>query len=210
MSSKSSFGGNSERDPLENVPTKCYDVLRHPRRIRILEALGTHQTRLSLSELTTAITDGEQFDVSNGQARHEVRISLVHNHLPRLAEYDMVDWDTETGAELVDGSPVHPTDLASLLDLCDGENGTQLLETLVHPVRMRVLSICADHARPLSVEQLASELVEYDIEAFSDAEQATIALYHSHLPMMADVGVLEFDHESGLVMQHEQVLSIVR
>ncbi|MXV63611.1 ArsR family transcriptional regulator [Natronorubrum sp. JWXQ-INN-674] len=210
MSSKAYFGGDRERDPLENVPTECYDVLRHPRRLRLLEVLGTHQTRLSLTELTTAIVENEQFDVSNGQARHQVRISLVHNHLPRLAEYDIVDWDTETGAELVDEPPIHPADLSALLELCDGEDGSELLETLVHPVRMRVLSVLANHAQPLSIEQLASELAEYDIASLPDAERGKISLYHSHLPMMAELGVLEFDHESGLVSRRDQPMLIIQ
>lgn len=208
MSSEAHFGGGSKRDPLEDVPAECYDVLRHPRRIRVLEVLGTHRTRLSLAELTTAIIERESLDVSNGQARHEIRISLVHNHLPRLAEYDLVDWDADTGAEIVDESPIHPADLSALLELCGGENGQELLEALVHPVRMRAVSILSAHDRPLSVEQLASELAARDVGTLSDPERAKIALYHAHLPMLADVGVLEFDHESGLVTRREQPMSI--
>lgn len=210
MSSEASFGGDSERDPLADVPTECYDVLRHPRRLRILEVLGTYRARLSLATLTTEIVERETVDVSNGQARHDVRVSLVHNHLPRLAEYDIVEFDTETGVELVDESPVHPADLSELLALCDGAGGHELLEAIVHPVRMRVVSVLSEHDRPLSVEQLASRLVACDGTTLSDPERAKISLYHAHLPVLADVGVIEFDHESGLVVRREQALSTIQ
>lgn len=208
MSSEASFGGGSKRDPLADVPTECYDVLRHPRRLRLLEVLGTYRTRLSLEELTAELVERESLDVSTGQARHDVRVSLVHNHLPRLAEYDIVEWDAESGAELVDEPPVHPADLAGLLALCAGDRGWELLDAIVHPVRMPIVSVLSDHKRPLSVEQLASELVAYDVDV--DAERATVSLYHSHLPMLADAGVLEFDHESGLIVRDEQTLSTIQ
>ncbi|WP_436347270.1 DUF7344 domain-containing protein [Natronorubrum sp. FCH18a] len=209
MSSEASFGGDSKRDPLADVPTECYDVLRHPRRLRVLEVLGTYRTRLSLQKLTTEIVERESLDVPTGQARHDVRVSLVHNHLPRLAEYDILEWDAETGAELVDEPPVHPADLAGLLALCEGDRGEDLLEAIVHPVRMPVVSILSEHKRPLSVEQLASELVAHGVDV-ADPDSAKISLYHVHLPMLADVGVLEFDHESGLVIRRAQELSTIQ
>lgn len=199
MSSEARFGGDGDRDPLESVPAECYDVFRHPRRLRILEILGTRRRRLSLSEMTTAIVDDEHVDVPNGQARHEVRTSLVHNHLPRLAERDIVDWDDESGVELVDDPPVDPADLSGLLELCDGKNGHQLLAALVHPVRMRLFSILQECDRPLSVDQLASKLVACDVDVPADSERVTISLYHAHLPKLEDAGVLELDRESGLV-----------
>ena len=208
MSSEASSGGGSKQDPLADVPTECYDVLRHPRRLRLLEVLGTYRTRLTLEELTTELVERESLEVSTGQARHDVRVSLVHNHLPRLAEYDILEWDAETGAELVDEPPVHPADLAGLLALCESNHGQELLDAIVHPVRMPIVSILSDHKRPLSVEQLASELVAHDTDV--DAERATLSLYHSHLPMLADVGVLEFDHESGLIVRDEQELSTIQ
>ena len=209
MSSEASLGGDSGRDPLTDIPAECYDVLRHPRRLRILEILGSHRTRLSLTELTTEIVESEGVSAANGKARHEVRVSLVHNHLPRLADYDIVDWDAETGAELVDEPPVHPADLSVLLDRCDGDDGRELLEAIVHPVRMRVVSTVSEHGRPLSVDRLASTLVDRGVDSLSDPERAKISLYHAHLPMLADAGVLEFDHESGLVRPGDRAPSLV-
>ena len=204
MSSEAHLGGDSERDPLENIPTECYDVLRHPRRLRVLAVLGTRRTRLSLMDLTTEIVEGEDRDVSTGQARHDVRISLVHNHLPRLAEYDLVEWDVDAGVELVGEPPVHPADISALLDLCDGEDDDRLLEALVHPVRMRVVSFLSERDRTVSIDTLASELAGRD-GVPSDPDRAKLSLHHAHLPMLADAGILEFDHEAGLVAPRQHV-----
>ncbi|WP_339104823.1 ArsR family transcriptional regulator [Haloterrigena salinisoli] len=209
MSSKASIGGDSDRGPLTDVPEECYDVLRHPRRLRILATLGARRTRLSLMELTTAIVENEDLDVPTGKARHDVRISLVHNHLPRLAEYGLVEFDAETGAELVDEPPVHPADLVSLLDLCEDPEGQRVLEAIVHPVRMRVLAMLSGAERTVSVDRLASELAASDVGA-DDPERAKISLYHAQLPMLADVGALEFDADAGLVTRREQTASILR
>ena len=198
MSSEASSGGGSKQDPLADVPTECYDVLRHPRRLRLLEVLGTYRTRLTLEELTTELVERESLEVSTGQARHDVRVSLVHNHLPRLAEYDIVEWDAETGAELVDDPPVHPADLAALLEMCDGEDGTRLLEALVHPVRMRIVSVLSAHEGAVSVDRVASTIADSDVGP-SDPDRAAVSLHHSHLPRLADAGVLEYDTDAGIV-----------
>ena len=208
MSSKASIGGDSERGPLTDIPEECYDVLRHPRRIRILATLGARRTRLSLMELTTAIVENEDLDVPTGKARYDVRISLVHNHLPRLAEYGLVEFDTETGVELVNEPPVHPADLMGLLELCEGPEGERTLEAIVHPVRMRVLAMLSGTEHTVSVERLASELAASDVGA-DDPERAKISLYHAHLPMLADVDALEFDADSKLVTRREQTTSIL-
>lgn len=208
MSSDAHLGGDDMTEPLSDVPRECYDVLRHPRRLRILQVLGSGGARLSLPKLTAELTDRTETNRPAGQARHAVRISLVHNHLPRLEEYEIIDWDDD-GVELVDESPVHPADITALLELCETDHAEQLLETIVDPVRMRLLAVLEDD-RPLSLEQLAARLSAYDGGPFSDSDRAEIELHHSHLPAMADVGVISYDHESGLVTRYDDVASIVQ
>ncbi|SIR77295.1 DUF7344 domain-containing protein [Natronorubrum thiooxidans] len=210
MSSDAHPSGASKRDSLENIPAECYDVFRHPRRIRLLKILSATQTRLSLTELTTALVESEGIDGSNEQTRDDVRISLMHTHLPRLADNDIIEWDTETGVALASEHPLPPADLASLLELCERKNCDRLLEVLVHPVRIGVFSMVSDSDQPLSVKTLASKLAARNVGSLSDSKRAMVLLHHTHLPMLADVGVLEFDHESGVVMGDEQAMSIVQ
>ncbi|WP_246998590.1 DUF7344 domain-containing protein [Halosolutus gelatinilyticus] len=207
MSSDAHPGDDDAREPLADVPTACYDVLRSPRRLRLLEILGERGERLSLGELTTALLERERPDAPRSQARHEIRTALVHNHLPRLADYDIVDWDVDTGAEFADGAPFQLANVSALLECCETSHGARFLETAVHPVRLPICSILTDNDRPLSVEQLASFLVTRG--AVADTDRATIELHHSHLPALESIGVLEYDPDTQLVSQADRSLSAI-
>lgn len=61
-----------------------FSALAHPKRRAILHVLEERE-ELGLEELTAAITDDEQ-------SLSEVRISLVHSHLPQLADVGIVNY----------------------------------------------------------------------------------------------------------------------
>lgn len=208
MNSDPHRGATSERDPLDDVPAEYYDVLRHPRRIRLLAVLGSRPGRLSLAELASAIVEREG-DASTERARREVRVSLVHNHLPRLSEYGLVEWDRSTGAELVAELPVHPADLSALLERCEGDAGRQVLEALVDPVRMRIVSMLSASDQPLSIDVLASRLAARDVGPDSQ-ERAKLVLHHVHLARLEDNEIVAFDADTGLVGRDGRVLSTHR
>ncbi len=209
MTSDAHIGDDTTPGPFVNIPAECYEILRHPRRLRTLEILGSRQTRLSLSELTTALVERMDSDIPTGQARHDVRVSLVHNHLPRLEDAGIVDW-TDAGIELVDEPPVRPTDLSIFLEVCEDENAAELLRILVDPVRMQILSVLEDGDRPLSLEQLATQLSACTGGPFCDGDRAAVALHHSHLPAMADIGVISYDHDTKLITRYDDSVSIVQ
>lgn len=208
MSSDAQIGDDDTRGPLDGVGVEWYETLRHPRRIRVLEALSTEASPVTLMDLTTAIVERESFDVSNGQARYDVRISLVHNHLPRLAECGLLEWDGET-ASLADDTALPLDRLSALLESCDAEDETRILEILVHPVRTQLYSILRERDRPCSLEELASELTACDAGSLSNPRDATIALSHIHLPALADIGLIEFDRESGLVRRSDRSVPLL-
>ncbi|MCU4740938.1 hypothetical protein OB955_13440 [Halobacteria archaeon AArc-m2/3/4] len=76
-----------------------YDLLAAPRRRHLLSLLCEHD-RLNLEVLTVELT-AREIGVVDGSvpadARRRVRIALVHNHLPRLADHDLVAYDLQTG-----------------------------------------------------------------------------------------------------------------
>ncbi|WP_049922430.1 DUF7344 domain-containing protein [Halopiger djelfimassiliensis] len=196
MSSDAHLGGASDRGPLNDVPADRYDVLRHPRRIRILELLDTSGP-LSLTELTTAVIDSEGRDVADGETRHEVYVGLVHNHLPRLAEHDVVDWDDDDEVSLAGEPPVRPATLSMLLEVA-AEDDAELLDRLVHPVRIALLEALAsgDRTESASLAELASELATQEPAVPADTRAAKITLHHSHLPALESAGLVEYDTES--------------
>lgn len=204
MGSDAHIGGSSEQGPLDDVPAEQYEILRHPRRVRLLEVLFT-QSRLSVRELTTELIEREAPDAPIGQARHDIRVTLVHNHLPRLADYGLIEWDDDS-VELVDEPLLCPTTLSTLLETAVDEK--QLLERVVDPARLGLLKVVADHDRPQSLEQLASTLAAREPALPSDTRQVKIALHHSHLPALDEVDVLAYDHRSQLIESTAETESI--
>ncbi|WP_049891470.1 DUF7344 domain-containing protein [Natronococcus amylolyticus] len=189
MSSDAQTSGDGAQGGLAAVSREWYDALRHPKRIHLLAALenGPH----TLEELVDTIVAREPVE------RDEIRIELVHNHLPRLADHGIIEWDGETACRTVERSfPI--ADLSELLEGGDRVDG-RTLETLVHPVRTQLYAMLAELDRAVSVETLAAELVERDIDSLSEGTEARLALYHVHLPAMTDVGAVEFDPRSGMV-----------
>ncbi|MFC6716437.1 ArsR family transcriptional regulator [Natrialbaceae archaeon GCM10025810] len=191
MSSDAHFGGDDVGSTTE-LPAECYDILSHPRRIRLLEVLAGRPRSATVSDLTEAIYERERAAETDDPTRHEVRISLVHSHLPRLADANVIAWQGET-VSLVGDLPLRPEAFSSLLERSAAAGDEDVLETLVQPTRMAVLAILSDFDRACSLEELATAIAAADRSPIDDPERATIALHHSHLPAMEDVGVLAYD-----------------
>ncbi|RQG98806.1 DUF7344 domain-containing protein [Natrarchaeobius oligotrophus] len=202
MSSDAHIDSTSGGVILNDVAPERYEVLRHPRRVRLLEILEDRPS-LSVEALTSALAERERSDVTGGRSRREIRVTLVHNHLPRLAEFGIVEWDDDR-VELVADSPVCPDELSRLLEESNGDAAH--LEQLVDPVRLAVLEEVTESDRPLSLEQLASALAGRGSLSQTDPERAEIALHHSHLPALEEIGALEYDHESGLVSRPDDAV----
>lgn len=66
---------------------RVFDVLRHQSRRRVLDALlgqPPDKRKVKLDKLHDETTDSVP-----------LKIELVHNHLPKLAESDYIEWDRE-------------------------------------------------------------------------------------------------------------------
>ena len=202
MSSDAHTGETSTQEPLANVPAAHFDVLQHPRRLTILEELARRGDRRSLDELTVAVLDRSPDGTDSGRSPREVRTSLVHNHLPRLEDCGVVEWDPDVGAELDDSFPLEAAHLSSLLEFFDTTDGAEIFEAVVHPVRLQLCSILADAGRPSSLDRLAGELAGTAV--VDDADRAAIELHHIHLPALEAAGVLEYDADSRLVRRTDR------
>ncbi|MGQ3721575.1 DUF7344 domain-containing protein [Natrialba aegyptia] len=228
MGSDVHLGDIGDRNPVVTVPIERYDVLRHPRRLRILSVLMDEHF-LSLSELTTELLQREDTSVSDGQARHEVRLSLVHAHLPRLADHGLVELDREAAAtaasdtdtdidtdteptaltvSLIDEPPLSPAILSLLLET-DADAGATLLDRLVHPVRLRLLEFIGTQDGPVSVDELATVLATRLEVGPTERCEATIELHHNHLPALADIDAIAYDRRASQVSQSTEMESFL-
>ncbi len=69
------------------------DTLRHPmRRVTIRYFERRASPVASLDELVAHVADARRSD-----SQDEVRIQLVHNHLPKLADREWLEYDLERG-----------------------------------------------------------------------------------------------------------------
>jgi hypothetical protein len=75
-----------------------FDMLSSPVRrtiIAVLYETESVERRQLTATLAALETDGEGGDVV-AEARRRIRVSLHHNHLPRLANGDLITYDGET------------------------------------------------------------------------------------------------------------------
>lgn len=90
---------------------------------------------------------------------------------------------------------------------------SELLDALADRRRRRVLRLVSDHQTPLALSDLADEVAAAEHDGrFTDIsgreiKQTYISLYHSHVPKLAAVGLLEYDQEVDAVAPGSYVAS---
>lgn len=87
---------------------ELFRVLAHPRRRFTLQYLQTVETPLPVDELTTELVAWEDQRTGSDQSRDDrtgIKISLVHSHLPKMADAGVVTYDaTRQTVMLADGA----------------------------------------------------------------------------------------------------------
>lgn len=74
--------------------TERYRLLASGRRRTALSVLAHRTTPVALEELAVAVASREaDVDATDPDAVARVRVSLHHNHLPRMDDLDVVDYD---------------------------------------------------------------------------------------------------------------------
>lgn len=85
-------------------PAGAYGLLSNPDRRRLLTwfelrpVWSTHALATKLAIESAGSTDGAAPSTPpSGERIQTKRLELVHNHLPRLVEHDIVEWDRRSG-----------------------------------------------------------------------------------------------------------------
>jgi DNA-binding transcriptional ArsR family regulator len=79
-----------------------------------------------------------------------------------------------------------------------------LYKILANRQRRRILRYLADHLKPISTSQLATEMVtlEYGSESSSIPTQQSdthVSLLHAHLPVLSEAGLVSWDRDRDSV-----------
>lgn len=72
-----------------------YEILASTRRQHVLAVLSEREEAVDLSELATEVAERETGGIVDDGAVEEVRISLHHTHLPKLADVDVIAYRRE-------------------------------------------------------------------------------------------------------------------
>ena len=92
-----------------------------------------------------------------------------------------------------------------------------LFRCLAHPTRRAVLGRLQEGGRePVSVDELVDHVVtKGPDDSVDDPETAGMTLYHTHLPMLVEKGLVDYDRGRGIVSptarlgQIEPYLSVI-
>lgn len=178
-----------------------FDALSNARRRATLAVL-TARDACSIETLATHVTAREQAvdveDVSEDQ-RHTVETTLFHCHLPKLEEFGLVE-STDDQITLTDDAP--DVEAMGLLDV--PEEADDLFDALASDQRRAMLAVLAA-AGELTVDDLAATVTDDDVAGpdaefpAADSSRMEILLHHRHLPKLDAVGLVDYDHDSGVV-----------
>jgi len=92
-----------------------------------------------------------------------------------------------------------------LLQLNEHELLDTLYKTLANRKRRNVLRYLTDHPEPISISQLATEMVALEYGSDSSAisteqkEHTNVSLLHVHLPVLDEAGLVSWDRDSDSV-----------
>ena len=200
--------GDRKPDVIADSDGDLYEILSHPRRSMVCSLLFERGGSLSVTELVSTILASETTDpngVPSAERRRDVHVDLLHRHLPMLVTHGVLAWDRrmETVA-LADDPDVDVDRLEAFLEPLGLHRSGELFELLSHPRRRTVL-VALELGDTVPVDELATRIVAIeegistDAVSPSDATRAHIDLRHAHLPAMADLDVVDYDHSSDRV-----------
>ena len=203
--------GNDEEGPLA-----------HARRRYLLYCLHLYSNPMRLADVAEQVLVWEHEDEPDDYLRERLYTynDLYHEHLPVLREADLLEYDqredvVRLGSAADEYEPALERHLsAELGDLLHAEHSAfegpspgpfpaGLYRALAVPERRRALNYLLDRSG-VPTDELADVLVGWraaEEGAVGAGERARIleGLRETHLPMLAEVGLVEYDTDTGTV-----------
>lgn len=177
----------------------------------VFDALADSQCRTLLEHLAEYDEDAVGVEelaanLADGDASHALVARLHHNLLPKLVGADFLDYDADD--ESVRYRPDDCLEAVLSTVECEIEDPavslTALFDVLADVRRRDALVTLLSHG-DLPLPDLADEVAvaERDeplqqIDA-DDVLQVYLSLYHTHVPKLTDVGLVEYDQERDFV-----------
>lgn len=101
---------------------EIFDILRKKRRRYALYYLEQQDRPVSVSELTERIahweSDPDQFTIPDGKFE-DIEVMLKHQHLPKAAEVEFIEYDEDRQEIVLTGSPSEFKAILSVAELAE-------------------------------------------------------------------------------------------
>lgn len=192
-------------------------ILADPRQRRLLSILlgQSHpMTKRDLSLQVTAQETGKEPAEVAEEEHKPVQVDLSHRCLPKLEAVGWIErcpegvittesllsWDEDSSGPGLE-NPDHPLwEAVSALLAC--------------PHRKELVSIIADHSSRLSLEELATELEGCAPGSRTNEQRESKSillstLHHLDLPKLAEVGLIEYDHDQKTITRTPTLMRLV-
>lgn len=190
----------------QDTGTRSIGLLSDETRRRILQVLHENPGILSTEDLAEQlIADSDDATPADTE---RLQIRLHHVHLPKLAEYGLINWDKQEQAVSTPNRPVHEP--AGFRELTKGSSEEAAPRPFTDDRLNAVLAIIEYGQRPPAREALARRLAQQEFEGQpteSRVKDISVELHHKHLPKLAEAGLIEYNVDDGTVEYLESVES---
>lgn len=187
----------------DNPVLRCLAYARHR---LVLQLLSAWTSAVTLDELATHLVADEQdkslVEVSRFEVQ-SVRKDLIHRHLPKLDETDLVAWDRVDETVDTTNHPALPDPkLQRMLDT-DADEWEEVLANLAYRRRRIILSVLKDNDDEMARDELADAVLARERSDVGDggptgtSDELVAELHHVHLPKLQQANLVAYDPDAG-------------
>lgn len=199
-----------EGDSLDAI----FDALANRHRRRLLGVVYARAPATSTrDELARRLASGEHekppAQVTESE-RQQALIDLHHIHLPKLDAVGLVDQDTDAETVSLASHPAfEDAGVQRIIEeraRADQQELDSLFQALANSLRRTILDVLSHQYQQIKTETLVREVIASE-EQFSESEvdaaetEARVAtLCHTHLPLLDEAGLIEYDPDEQMVV----------
>lgn len=196
--------------PVGESYDRLIDAVADDTRRALLRAVRARDEPADVAELAAHVRAANAGPAADGDAQEDPLPRLYHVHLPALEAAGLVEWDE--AAETVAAAAL-PADVERWVERtldAEAENWSAVLDALRHRRRRIALGVLAsvgecdpdDLAGRVAAREAGADPIEV---AESDRRSVLISLHHTHLPALAEAGLIEREEEAVRYVGHPEL-----
>lgn len=179
----------------------CLSDATRRRCLAYLDRSGSVSVPDLAAQLAAEAADATIANVDRAE-RERVHTTLVHAHLPKLADAGLVEWDREAGTVTLPERSAALRERFRTPPGVDDETWDDVLSVLAASERRAALGALLDSGDPLERRELVRRAIARATDrspaavADSDVDDAELSFVHTHLPKLRSAGLIAIDDET--------------